>query len=193
MEPVKNTNPVFKVGDRVCKGPDWKWESQGGLDPKGTVTEGFWVGDEKWVGVKWDNGNQYGYRNYPGAQDLCLLREASDWNSSDADMDDEDILRAAGVEFEDISEGPQQDPVEAKRDTVVTKPSHYTKFLIEPITFIMRNDIEFWRGNIIKYASRAGSKMYDGMDEVQSEITDLEKVRRYAEMRINQLQGEEIL
>ncbi|WFG40873.1 kinase [Paracoccus phage ParKuw1] len=78
-------------------------------------------------------------------------------------------------------------------DSIVTRPSHYTKWVIEPITFIMRNKMEFWRGNIIKYAARAGSKLYDGMDEVQSEIADLEKVRRYAEMRINELKGEEVL
>lgn len=72
----------------------------------------------------------------------------------------------------------------------VYKPNHYAKWNIEPITYIMRNGMEFWRGNIIKYASRAGSKTYDGMDEIESEITDLEKVRRYAEMRINQLRGE---
>lgn len=76
---------------------------------------------------------------------------------------------------------------------LVVKPSHYTKWPIEPITFIMRNGFEFWRGNIIKYASRAGSKLYDGQDEVQSEITDLRKVIRYAEMRINQLNGETTL
>ena len=78
-------------------------------------------------------------------------------------------------------------------DSIVTRPAHYTKWVIEPITFIMRNKMEFWRGNIIKYAARAGSKLYDGMDEVQSEITDLEKVRRYAEMRINELKGRDIL
>lgn len=75
-------------------------------------------------------------------------------------------------------------------DDKINKPSHYTKWKIEPITYIMRNGMEFWRGNIIKYASRAGAKAYDGMDLVESEITDLEKVRRYAEMRINQLKGE---
>ena len=78
-------------------------------------------------------------------------------------------------------------------DSIVTRPAHYAKWVIEPITFIMRNKMEFWRGNIIKYATRAGAKLYDGMDEVQSEITDLEKVRRYAEMRINELKGEDIL
>lgn len=76
------------------------------------------------------------------------------------------------------------------KEDKVNKPSHYTKWKMEPITFIMRNGMEFWRGNIIKYATRAGSKSYDGMDAVQSEITDLEKVRRYAEMRIRQLKGE---
>jgi hypothetical protein len=73
---------------------------------------------------------------------------------------------------------------------VVIKPSHYTRWVIEPITFIMRNKMEFWRGNIVKYTARAGSKLYDGMDQVQSEITDLRKAIRYAEMRINELNGE---
>ena len=75
-------------------------------------------------------------------------------------------------------------------EDIIVKPSHYAKWAIEPITFIMRNGFEFWRGNIVKYASRAGAKLYDGMDEVESEITDLKKVIRYAEMRINQLNGE---
>lgn len=77
-----------------------------------------------------------------------------------------------------------------RANDIINRPKHYTRWVIEPITFIMRNKMEFWRGNIIKYAARAGEKEYDGMDKVQSEITDLEKVRRYAEMRINELKGE---
>ena len=76
---------------------------------------------------------------------------------------------------------------------IVNEPKHYARWKIEPITYIMRNGFEFWRGNIIKYVSRAGYKLYEGMDEVQSEITDLEKVIRYAQMRINQLEGKEKL
>ena len=76
---------------------------------------------------------------------------------------------------------------------IVNEPKHYARWKIEPITYIMRNGFEFWRGNIIKYASRAGYKMYEGMNEVQSEITDLEKVIRYAQMRINQLEGKDKL
>ncbi len=73
---------------------------------------------------------------------------------------------------------------------IVNEPQHYVRWKIEPITYIMRNGFEFWRGNIMKYASRAGYKMYHGKTQVESEIVDLEKVIRYAEMRINQLNGE---
>ena len=76
---------------------------------------------------------------------------------------------------------------------IVNEPKHYARWIIEPITYIMRNDFEFLRGNIVKYASRAGYKMYEGKTQVESEIIDLEKVIRYSQMRINQLNGEEKL
>ena len=72
----------------------------------------------------------------------------------------------------------------------VRNPQHYTRWKIEPITFLMRNDCEFWRANIVKYAMRAGHKVQPGMTDIESEIADLEKARRYAEMRINHLKGE---
>lgn len=75
----------------------------------------------------------------------------------------------------------------------VHKPSHYAKWVIEPITFIMLNGFEFWRGNIIKYAARAGSKSYDNLSAEESEIIDLEKVKRYCDMRINMIKGETTL
>ena len=72
---------------------------------------------------------------------------------------------------------------------LVVQPAHYTRYVIEPVTFIMKNSLSFEVGNIVKYACRAGHKTYEGMDVIQSEITDLEKVRRYAQMRINLLKG----
>lgn len=75
---------------------------------------------------------------------------------------------------------------------LVVKPEHYQRCKVEPITMIMENDFEFWRGCIIKYAARAGYKIYDGKDAVQSEITDLSKAIRFAQMRINQLQGKDV-
>jgi len=74
-------------------------------------------------------------------------------------------------------------------DELIHKPEHYARWKIEPITYTMMNGFEVWRGNIVKYDSRAGDKLYDGMDQKQSEITDLNKVIRYAEMRINQING----
>lgn len=81
----------------------------------------------------------------------------------------------------------------------IKHPPHYTDYSIEPVTFIMANELSFWRGNIVKYALRAGKKRYPDekhggfLDAVDSEIKDLEKVRRYAEMRIRELRGEDIL
>jgi hypothetical protein len=76
---------------------------------------------------------------------------------------------------------------------IINRPSHYTQYDIEPIEFIMMNDLPFHVGNIVKYSLRAGSKIYEGMDETESEIVDLGKVIRYAEMRIHQLEGKSIL
>tara|TARA_R110000803_G_scaffold167437_2_gene230702 strand:+ start:399 stop:752 length:354 start_codon:yes stop_codon:yes gene_type:complete len=75
------------------------------------------------------------------------------------------------------------------KEDIVENPSHYAKWSIQPISFIMRNGFEYWRGNIVKYATRAGFKTYDDMSVSESEIVDLQKVIRYAEMRINQLKG----
>lgn len=73
---------------------------------------------------------------------------------------------------------------------IVNSPSHYAQHDIEPKDFIIRNNFEFWRGNIIKYAARAGDKTYEGKSGLESEIIDLKKAIRYAEMRINQINGE---
>jgi len=77
-------------------------------------------------------------------------------------------------------------------EDLITKPAHYTRWAIEPITFIMGNSMEFWRGNIIKYVMRGGLKQYEHQTQVQSEITDLKKAVRYCEMRINSLEGREL-
>lgn len=81
----------------------------------------------------------------------------------------------------------------APQPDIVAKPPHYTRFSIEPVTFIMKNGLRFEIGNIVKYACRAGHKVYDNQDATQSEITDLKKVIRYAEMRINQIEGKDVL
>lgn len=71
----------------------------------------------------------------------------------------------------------------------INEPSHYARWPIEPIEFIEANGFEFWRGNIIKYASRAGYKGGSSDDEIH----DLLKVIRYAQMRINVVSGRGVL
>ena len=78
-------------------------------------------------------------------------------------------------------------------NNIIVKPSHYTQYKIEPVTFIMENRLSFEIGNIVKYACRAGDKLYPGQDYKQSRITDLRKVMRYAEMEINRLEGKDVL
>lgn len=74
----------------------------------------------------------------------------------------------------------------------VVKPSHYERYKIEPITFIMENDISFAMGNALKYITRAGFKRYDSLSMEESEIVDLKKAARYIEMRVNQIEGREV-
>lgn len=68
---------------------------------------------------------------------------------------------------------------------MVHQPPHYAGLRVEPKRFIVPNEFEFCIGNIVKYASRAGRKLYPGLTAAESEIKDLEKAIEYAEMRID--------
>ena len=65
-----------------------------------------------------------------------------------------------------------------------TNPSHYQMGNIQVWDFIIDQDLDFLLGNVIKYVCRAGHK--------DDEIKDLQKAKRYIEMRINELEGKEI-
>ena len=67
------------------------------------------------------------------------------------------------------------------------KPNHYKLLKIQPVEYTMMNTYEFWRGNIIKYASRAGHKMYPAKNKVESEIIDLKKTIECCQIRIDYL------
>ena len=84
-------------------------------------------------------------------------------------------------EFED--EERQKKAME--QSDVIQNPKHYEQYVIEPVSFIMKNGLPFWMGNVIKYIMRAGYKSN------ADEITDLRKAKRYIDMRINQLEGRE--
>lgn len=63
----------------------------------------------------------------------------------------------------------------------VYSPNHYSRWKIEPLDFIMANDLDFLRGNIIKYIMR-----YDAKNGVE----DLKKARVYLDKLIEKVERE---
>ena len=60
----------------------------------------------------------------------------------------------------------------------VTQPPHYFRFKIEPITFIMQNDIPYAEGNAIKYICRWRFKH----KTKEAQIEDLKKAKQYIDL-----------
>jgi hypothetical protein len=59
--------------------------------------------------------------------------------------------------------------------------SHYIDFVIQPYTFITKNNLSFFQGNIVKYVCRYKNK---------NGIQDLKKIIHYCELEIDNLQKE---
>ena len=58
--------------------------------------------------------------------------------------------------------------------------SHYKKYKIQPVDFIIKNNIGFVEGNIIKYILRFKEK---------GGVQDLEKAKHYIELLIDSSKG----
>jgi hypothetical protein len=69
----------------------------------------------------------------------------------------------------------------------IKNPHHYARYALQPAEFNFTNDIEWWRGSIIKYACRAGYK-----GDWETEIQDLEKIKEFCEMRIRHIRGKPV-
>ena len=67
---------------------------------------------------------------------------------------------------------------------VVNHPSHYTDGKIEVIDFIEQKNLNFHRGNAVKYIARAGKK------DPAKEVEDLRKAVWYLNREITRLTGE---
>lgn len=67
---------------------------------------------------------------------------------------------------------------------VVNHPSHYTDGKIEVIDFIEQKNLNFHRGNAVKYIARAGKK------DPEKEVEDLRKAVWYLNREITRLTGE---
>lgn len=72
--------------------------------------------------------------------------------------------------------------LESRTQSKVVHPNHYSRFIIEPVTFCVANNLNFNQSNVIKYICRARHK--NGLE-------DLLKARRYIDMEIETLRRNE--
>jgi hypothetical protein len=59
---------------------------------------------------------------------------------------------------------------------------HYKSFAIQPLEFIVKNDLDFLQGNVVKYVVRY---------KVKNGIEDLKKARHYIDLMIELLEKDE--
>ena len=69
----------------------------------------------------------------------------------------------------------------------ITNPSHYTKGSIEPIDFIISQDMNFCIGNAVKYLAR-----YRWKHEGEGQIQDLRKAIQNIQMQIDSMIDKDI-
>lgn len=69
----------------------------------------------------------------------------------------------------------QRQVIEKKALDIQIGGSHYKDFVIQPIEFIMKNNLNFCQGNIIKYICRYKDK---------NGIEDLKKIKHYVDLLI---------
>ena len=48
---------------------------------------------------------------------------------------------------------------------IVNSPKHYTQGAIEPIDYILANDLDFLEGNVVKYVTR--HKFKNGLEDLK--------------------------
>ncbi len=66
----------------------------------------------------------------------------------------------------------------------INHPSHYNSGKIEVYDFIESQELNFARGNVVKYVSRAGKKRASGKSTNASALEDLKKAKWYLEKEI---------
>lgn len=67
------------------------------------------------------------------------------------------------------------------KDDSSTNPAYYSRWKIQPLDFITQNNLDFLRGNIIKYIMRYDKK--GGLDDLKKAKVYLEKLIAYEESK----------
>ncbi|EPZ3525206.1 DUF3310 domain-containing protein [Listeria monocytogenes] len=119
----------------------------------------------------------------PGTELIPYIEKTNYFNTYEpikCDLPSEKESRVIKQEAFDALVKPQH-----RMNDEISQPSHYTSGGIEPIEFIQSHNMNFEKGNVIKYVTRAGKK------EGQNEVKDLKKARQYLDFLIGKLEEEE--
>ncbi|WP_303104126.1 DUF3310 domain-containing protein [uncultured Mitsuokella sp.] len=124
----------------------------------------------------------YKYIGRPGE----VTERVSDWIYAVKFDDMEDDLLLADTDLEPAGNGDAEredtDKMEDQNNDVIEHPSHYTQG-IECMDYIESHKLNYARGNIIKYVTRAGLK------DASKEVEDLEKARWYLDREIERVKA----
>eukprot|EP00051_Salpingoeca_urceolata_P006568 m.86770 g.86770 ORF g.86770 m.86770 type:complete len:2399 (+) comp14887_c1_seq1:143-7339(+) len=80
VQALKEFSRTLTAGQRIVRGPDWKWGRQDGKPPGAGTVQGS--PRDGWVDVLWDHGTQNSYRM--GAEDKFDLQPAEDTRAAEA-------------------------------------------------------------------------------------------------------------
>ena len=100
------------------------------------------------------------------------------WDNGQSSLTDKELKAMTDNEFLDLIEHDKP----ANNDAI-NHPSYYTDGQIEVSDFIADKNLNFFRGNVVKYVARAGKK------NAETEVEDLQKARWYIDREIERLGG----
>lgn len=122
-----------------------------------------------------------------GGIELDIDKQVWNWSENVLELiEEEKTVNTKIEEGNKVNESDLKDSEISKevKDDVVNHPSHYTDGNIEVMDFIEDKQLNFARGNVIKYVSRAGKK------DPNKELEDLKKSMWYLNREIERLEKE---
>ena len=99
------------------------------------------------------------------------------WDNGQSSLTDKELKAMTDNEFLDLIEHDKP----ANNDAI-NHPAYYTDGKIEVSDFIADKNLNFFRGNVVKYVTRAGKK------DPSKEVEDLKKAQWYINREIERLE-----
>ena len=100
------------------------------------------------------------------------------WDNGQSSLTDKELKAMTDTEFLDSLEND-----EPANNDAINHPAYYTDGKIEVSDFIADKNLNFFRGNVVKYTCRAGKK------DSSKEVEDLKKAAWYIGREIERVEG----